>query len=1144
LLALVRAATLQSFLYPYFPRGRLMRCPECGHENAAEMKFCGECGTRLTVLCRECGARNAPSQKFCGDCGARLESGASSRQSPSLDTYTPKHLVEKILTSKTAIEGERKQVTVLFADLKGSMELLADRDPEEARKILDPVIERMMEAVHRYEGTVNQVMGDGIMALFGAPIAHEDHAVRASFAALWMQERVKAFAEEVRRTHAAVIKIRVGLNSGEVVVRAIGSDLHMDYTAVGQTTHLAARMEQIADPGAIVITPDTLALAEGYVEVKPLGPVLVKGLAEPLEIYEVTGAGPTRTRLQVAAGRGLTRFIGRDAELEQLGRAQQLAANGHGQVAAVVGEAGVGKSRLVYEFTHSHRLQDWLVLESASVSYGKATSYLPVIDLLKGYFKIQGRDDVREIREKVTGKLLTLDEALKSTLSPLLALLNLPVDDAAWDTIDPGQRRQRTLEAVKWVLLRETRDKPLLVIFEDLHWIDGETQAVLDTLVESLASSRLLLLVSYRPEYQHIWGSKTFYSQMRLDALPADSAEMFLDALLGDDSGLAPLKQLLVKRGNPFFLEETVRTLAETKALAGERGRYLLTQTLRALQVPPTVQAMLAARIDRLRPEDKHLLQTASAVGKDVPFGLLQIIAELPEQELRRGLDHLQAAEFLYETELYPDLEYAFKHALTHEVTYGGLLQDRRRDLHARIVAAIEALHADRLGEHIERLAHHAFQGNLKEKAVYYLRQAGLKAAARSSVPDSRAWFEQALGVLKGLPESQSTLEQAFEIHLDLRSVLTLLGEPRRMLECLHGAEALATKLNDERRRGRVCALMTNVHSQLGELDEARESGTRALAIALALDDLDLRILATSYLEQAYHYRGEFEQVVDIITNNRTALPADRVYENFGNAASVSVYDRYWLVRSLSELGRFTEATGYAAEAIRLAEPTHHAFTVGLAHFGSGTLHVLKGDWRKARSLLEQGLAVVRTANVVIQLPQTVAFSAWCLAQLGEESEALNRLREGKQLLEHQAARGIVSNHAWAYIALGRTCLLFGRVDEARSLGDRTVESFPSHPGYAAHALHLLGDIATHPDRFDAVRGEAHYRQALALAEPRGMRPLVAHCHLGLGRLSRRTGKRPEAQEHLTAATTMYREMNMRFWLGRAEAEMHELGWR
>jgi class 3 adenylate cyclase len=345
------------------------------------------------------------------------------------DSYTPKHLAEKILTSKSALEGERKHVTVLFADLKGSMELLADRDPEEARKILDPVLEHMMEAVHRFEGTVNQVMGDGIMALFGAPLAHEDHAVRACYAALRMQESVKRYAEGIRRVEGVPIRIRVGLNSGEVVVRAIGSDLHMDYTAVGQTTHLAARMEQLAEPGAALLTPTTLALSEDFVQVKALGPMHVKGLVEPLETYELTGANPVRSRFLAHAARGLTKFVGRNGEMSQLSEALDLARRGRGQVLGVVGEPGVGKSRLFWEFTHSHRTAGCLVLEAASVSYGKATTYFPVIELLRGYFQIEPRDDVRKIREKVTGKVLSLDRALEAALPALLAILDVPVED-------------------------------------------------------------------------------------------------------------------------------------------------------------------------------------------------------------------------------------------------------------------------------------------------------------------------------------------------------------------------------------------------------------------------------------------------------------------------------------------------------------------------------------------------------------------------------------------------------------------------------------------------------------------------------------------------------------------------------------------
>src|SRR5882762_3763055 len=463
-------------------------------------------------------------------------------------TYTPSYLAEKILTSRSALEGERKQVTVLFADLKGSMELLADRDPEEARQLLDPVLERMMDAVHRYEGTVNQVMGDGIMALFGAPLAHEDHAVRACYAALAMQAAVKQYAAEVQRSHGVPVQIRVGLNAGEVVVRAIGSDLHMDYTAVGQTTHLAARMEQMAMPGSILLTQAVLRLAEGYVQVTPLGPVPVKGVVAPVDVFDLVGASGIRRRLQATAARGLTRFVGRDTEFAALVRALEHAGAGHGQVVAVVGEAGVGKSRLVYECVHSHHTQGWQVLESTSVSYGKATPYFPVLDLLRRYAHLDERDDPRTIRAKVTGQLLTLDDALQDAIPPLLSLLDALPDDSPFLTLDPPQRRQRTLDALKRVLLRESQEQPLLLVFEDLHWIDTETQALLNSLVESLPTAQLLLLVNYRPEYQHSWDGKAFYTQLRLDPLPPASAEEFLQALLGDDPGLAPLTPLLIAR--------------------------------------------------------------------------------------------------------------------------------------------------------------------------------------------------------------------------------------------------------------------------------------------------------------------------------------------------------------------------------------------------------------------------------------------------------------------------------------------------------------------------------------------------------------------------------------------------------------------
>ena len=501
------------------------------------------------------------------------------------------------------------------------MELLADRDPEEARQLLDPVLERMMAAVHRYEGTVNQVLGDGIMALFGAPLAHEDHAARACYAALAMQAAIRHYSEEVRRSHGIGVQIRIGLNSGEVVVRAIGNDLHMDYSAIGQTTHLAARMEQLASPGSTLLTAETLRLVEGLVQVTPLGPVPVKGLDTPVEVFELRGASALRARFQARVAGGLTRFVGRDPELAALRQTLDRAGAGHGQVVALIGEAGVGKSRLVYEFVHAHHTQGWRVLESVSVSYGKATPYFPVIDLLRRYCHVADGDEARTVRAKVTGQVLTLDETLQEAIPALLALLDALPADSPFLTLDPPQRRQRTLEALTRLLLRESQVQPLLLVCEDLHWIDTETQALLDRLVDSVPTARLLLLVNYRPEYHHGWSSKTAYTQLRLDPLSPVSADVLLQALLGDDPSLVPLKQLLIARtaGNPFFLEESVRTLVETGVLVGERGAYRLAQALPTIQVPATVQAVLAARIDRLPPEDKRLLQTAAVIGTEVP---------------------------------------------------------------------------------------------------------------------------------------------------------------------------------------------------------------------------------------------------------------------------------------------------------------------------------------------------------------------------------------------------------------------------------------------------------------------------------------------------------------------------------------------
>ena len=1113
-----------------------MQCPRCEHENLSGARFCNSCGVGLELPCPACRHANPAGSFFCNRCGTSLGSTPARARVPSPGSYTPGHLAEKILTSRAVLEGERKHVTVLFADLKGSMELLADRDPEEARKLLDPVLAHMMDAVHLYEGTVNQVMGDGIMALFGAPIAHEDHAVRACYAALRMQAVIHRHAEEAQRTAGVAIQIRIGLNAGEVVVRSIGSDLHMDYTAVGQTTHLAARLEQMAMAGSILITGEALRLVEGYVEVRPLGAVPVKGIVGAVDVYELTGTGPARTRLQAATTRGLSRFVGRYAELGALRRALENAQAGHGQLVGVVGEPGMGKSRLFHELTHSSWLDGWLTVASGAVSYGTRTSYLPVVDLLKGYFQIEPGDDARRIRGRVTSKILALAEALHPTLPAFLSLLDVPVEDARWQHLDPPQRRQQTLDAVKRLLLCESQIRPLCLIVEDLHWIDAETQALLDGLIESLPAARLLLLVNYRPEYEHGWGGKTFYTQITLDPLPPERAEELLGSLLGDDREHEPLRQLLIERTerNPFFLEESVRTLVETGVLVGERGAYRLARALPSIPVPATVQAVLAARIDRLSPAEKRLLQAAAVIGTDVPFPILEAIAAT--DDLRPCLSRLQAAEFLYETTLFPEVEYTFKHALTHDVAYSTLLQEQRRDLHAQIVTALEQLSPDRQAERVDRLAHHALRGEVWDKAVGYLRQAGVKATTRSAYREAVSYFEQALQALAHLPRSDDMTARAIDLRLDLRTALTPLGHYREILRLLGEAEDLARELDDDRRLGHVIADTSARLRNVGDHAGALAAGRRACAIAAQLRDSDLQFEANYRLAQAHFAVGDFVHAAELLRHAMSALgggprPADSRVPRY-----LAAWPRAWLALSLANLGQFADAMAFGEEAVRIADAAEHPHSVIEARAALGRVHLDRGEIDRAIALFETGLAPSRAWNI---------WDSSVFSSLGYAYALAGRVDDGLPLLQEAVERGqsidaLGIGQAMRLGRLGQGYLLAGRLDDARERTRQALDlaTAQHERGSRAYALRILGDIGCHDEPVDVAAVESCLREALELAAELGMRPLVAHCHLSLGTLYRRTDKPEPAREHLTSAITMYREMDTTYWLEKAEAEM------
>ena len=1087
----------------------VLSCPRCRHENPTGAKFCIECASALQPACRRCGTRLPPAAKFCPECAH--PAGADSRAAAAPEAYTPQHLAARILDSRAALEGERKQVTVLFADMKGSMELLADRDPEEARRILDPVLERMMDAVHRYEGTVNQVMGDGIMALFGAPLAHEDHAVRACYAALAMQEAVGRYTEDLRRAHGVEVLIRVGLNSGEVVVRSIGSDLRMDYTAVGQTTHLAARMEQLASPGTIRLTGETLRLAEGYVEVKPLGPIPVKGLGDPIEVHELTGAAAVRSRLQARRARGLTRFVGRDEEMEQLRRAAQEARRGSGQIVAVVGEPGVGKSRLFYEFAHSHHANGWLTLETGAVSYGKGTPYLPVVDLLRAYFRIEALDDVRAIRAKVTGNVLALDESLHEAIAPILWLLDALLDDSALLGLAPIERRRRTLAAIKRVLLRESQARPLLLLFEDLQWIDSETQAFLDALIESLPTSGVLLAVNYRPEYQHAWSGKTYYHQIRIDPLGREGAESLLAGLLGDDPSVSQLSTLLIARteGNPLFLEESVQALVETGVLGGARGAYRLVKDLDAARVPATVQAILAARIDRLAADDKRLLQTAAVVGHDVRFALLLAVAGLDEDACRSGLGRLQAAEFLYESRSFPELEYTFKHALTHDVAYGGLLSERRRALHREIVVALERLYADRLAEHVEQLAHHALRGEMKGHGVKYLHLAADKAIARSASRQASPLLQQALRIIAELPETPERLAEIADMSIALAtSLIAVEGSGTRDVELAYvRARDIAERLGDATRLHPALWGLWFVSYNRGLYSLATERSERLLATARDGSD-------TGRLLEAHHACWATACASGDLTGAMTHVEHGmKLYDPVLHRSQTVVYGghdsgvcaRYHLALVQWLLGYPDRALVAIREATSHAEELGHPLTTTIALSFTSWVHYQRGDRAAAREHARRKVALAQAQGFEAWVDDGLAVLACVGAQDGAEtSSALRRL---------VASRG---RAAWRnVISLCLFAEAFGRLGDPVK-GIEALDLIPEEHRtiiFAPEIQRIRGDLLL--ARGESQEAEHCLRRAIELARARSDRSFELRAATSLARLLDGRGKRDEARETL-----------------------------
>jgi class 3 adenylate cyclase/tetratricopeptide (TPR) repeat protein len=1066
------------------------------------------------------------------------------------------------LASRQSLEGERKQVTVLFADIRGSTRLLEGLDPEEAQKLIDPVLRVMMDAVHRYEGTVNQVLGDGIMALFGAPLAHEDHALRACYSALAMQEEMRRYRRKLGQSEESGLQIGIGLNSGEVVVRSISNDLNVDYSALGHTTHLAARMQELAAGGTTLITASTLRQVEGFIQIKSVGAVPVKGVSRPVEAFEVVAATAARTRVQAAAVRGLTPLVGRQREIEVFSKLMEETGSGKGQILAMVGEPGLGKSRLVHEFTRHQLRPGWLVLEGTSVSYGKATPYFPLIEMLRRYFLITDRDESENIQEQVVTNVLQLDNLLKDTIPPILSLLGVSPDEKhsqvpgghdwlsqrqdlidmvkRFSAMDPQQRRRSTFDALKRLLIRESQRQPLLLVFEDLHWIDSETQAFLDSFVESLPMARILLLVDYRPEYSHGWGDKTYYTQLRVDPLQPASAEELLQYLLGSNKDLDPLKQLLIHRteGNPFFAEESVRSLLETGVLVGEKGASRPGLRIDEIRIPNTVQNVVADRIDRLPMEEKRILQTAAVIGVIVPFSLLQAVAGVEDEDLRRYLAHLQTAEFIYETNLFPELEYSFKHAITTEVAYGELLRARTVALHSQILEAIEERAGDNHQDYLETLAHHAFCGESWDKAVRYSRETAVKAMSQSALREARSWYQQAFEALKHIPAGREKLEQQIDLHLDLRNALFLLGDLAGVAEHLHASESLAETLGERRRWVRTLNFLNSYYGIAGDPERAVQYGERALALIGGDDEPSLSAVAHYYLGAAYNKMGHYSQAIEVLKRGMQTVEGVRRHERYGTTVVLSVICRSHLVQCLGAIGSFAEGVLHGEEGIKIAEELDHPVSLIHVNCSLGVLFLIQGETDKAIPLLERALRICQSASIPVYLPFVASRLGAAHLIAGRISDGLPYLEQG---VENFPSVGRVGFLSLSMVWLGEGYLRSLRLADASDLAKRALDLSRAHKerGHEAWALKLQGDIALHQQNIE--EAEQCYQRAFALSVELGMRPLQAHSHVGLGQVYEAMGLAEKAQFELSAAVRLYRSMEMALWLPKAEASLTRL---
>jgi len=1094
-----------------------MRCAKCGSDNREGRKFCSKCGGALAHRCLQCGASNEPGADFCGECGAALAVSSASHTSPPKDSQPAVKVAAA--SSSEALEGERKTVTALFADIKGSTELEQDLDPEEARAIIDPALKLMIDAARRYDGYVVQSTGDGIFALFGAPVANEDHPQSALYAALRMQEELRRYSAKVVADGGTPIQCRIGINTGEVVVRSIQTgEGHVEYTPIGHTTNLASRMQTAAPVGSIAVTEATRKLCEGYFILKPLGATKVKGVSEIVNVYEVTGLGLVRTRLQRSAGRGYTKFVGRSREMDAMRAAAEQAKAGHGQIVATIAEPGVGKTRVLFEFKAVSQ-SGWMVLEAFSVSHGKASAFLPVIDLLHGYFRITSDDDVRARREKIAGKIAILDRALGDTIPYLFALLGVVESDDPLAQMDAQVRKRRTLDAIKRILIRESLNQPLIVIFEDLHWIDDETQALLNLLADSIGTAKILLLVNYRPEYSHGWGSKTYYTQLRLDPLGKESAAAMLQSLLGDSTELGPLKRLIIEKteGNPFFMEETVEALLDDGALV-RNGSIKLVKPLAELKIPPTVQAILASRIDRLSPDEKDLLQTLAVIGREFAFGLVQRVVAKSEDDLDRMLHDLQLAEFIYEQPAAGDIEYTFKHSLTQEVAYKSVLVERRKLLHERIGSAMEASFPQSIDDHLSQLAYHYGRSSNIEKAIQYLDRASQQAIKRGALKEAELHLKSAIAALSSTPETPERIEREFNLQHALWGVLLFTSG-------YTGDEtALATmrlrELGEELGNpGQLILMLTAAWPPT----QARGEITAARQIAEQIEQIAARSGNSLGLTLGHGMQGWSATIQGDLT---------QAIQHFNAAmASYSETDFSWFptdpriqsplaVGWLSwHLGMADQGRAKIRESISLSERSKKGANLAFSLMYASLFYM---DLREPGNVQEVAERLSTAASEEQHRNYFIVASVcrgWAMAQQGRTDEGIALIRNG---LDFAVAHGNRLNNLPLLTALSQAQAGAGQLHEALATIEQAFSAVGEQKIYLPGVLQWRAELRL--KRGEEAQAGRDFRDAIAIARRIGSKAYELRATTSLARMLAKQGNRDEARVMLAEIYNWFTE--------------------